>query len=500
MGHGRVHPEARMTTSHGDGDAPDTLEPLAVRAERFLKALRDGDDARAAHLAATLPPGAPVGLSCAAALADEARVLECLEQDAACLHEAVGGSEWRPLTYACVAIAYAQSDATRAARRRVVDHLLAWGAEPDRRVPWFPDDPNGPRLSALHFVTSHGDAALARQLLAAGAEPNDGESLFHAAESDRRDCLEVLLEYGADVNEATPPYGRTPLDFLLGHREGQPGTIPADRGLEWLLEHGARPDVPSGPLGETALHAAARNGRRTAIVATLVAHGAMVEATRRDGATPLGLALRHGHHETAAALRAHGASEAGVRDADRLLAACMNEAWEDARAILARTPTLADEVAADLAEAFARAAATGRIERMVGLHAIGCSPDGVANAGATALHWAAWHGQTESVRWLLAHGAAPDLRDATYGSSPLAWTCHGARFNREAVLAHHLAIADALLAAGATRAAAINRWGEGPEAFAPLPLAERLRDRSLVPEEAWASMLHARAERGAPGD
>ena len=53
-------------------------------------------------------------------------------------------------------------------------HLLAWGAEPNRRVPWFPDDPNGPRLSALHFVTSRGDAALARQLLAAGAEPRPG--------------------------------------------------------------------------------------------------------------------------------------------------------------------------------------------------------------------------------------------------------------------------------------------------------------------------------------
>jgi hypothetical protein len=173
----------------------------------------------------------------------------------------------------------------------------------------------------------------------------------------------------------------------------------------------------------------------------------------------------------------------------------MNEAWEDARAILARTPTLADEVAADLAEAFARAAATGRIERMVGLHAIGCSPDGVANAGATALHWAAWHGQTESVRWLLAHGAAPDLRDATYGSSPLAWTCHGARFNREAVLAHHLAIADALLAAGATRAGGDQSLGRRPGGVRTV--APRRTTARSQPRARGGLGVHAPRARGA---
>jgi hypothetical protein len=45
--------------------------------------------------------------------------------------------------------------------------------------------------------------------------------------------------------------------------------------------------------------------------------------------------------------------------------------------------------------------------------------------GATALHWAAWHGNAEMVRALVERGAPPDVRDARFGATPAGWAQHG---------------------------------------------------------------------------
>ncbi len=466
----------------------EAREPLAQQAERFLAALRDGDDTRAARLAARVPALVHANLSCAAALADAAEVERLLAADPDAVHEQRGPADWRPLLYACVATALPHDDAARAARTRVVERLLAAGAEPNRRASWVPDDTHSPGLSPLYFATNTGAADVVRVLLGAGAQPNDGESLYHGAERDQRACLELLLAHGADLDETTPPYGVTPLFFLLGHRDGQPGTIPADRGLAWLLEHGARPDVPSGPRRETALHAAARSGRRAEIIAQLVAHGATVDAPRADGTTPLGIALRTGHHVTADALRAHGASDDRVRSADRLLAACVNGRLADARTLAQRDPAALREASDDLAEGMGHAAAHGRTDVLALLHDLGIPITAPSVHGATALHWAAWHGNGDVVAWLLAHGSPVDVRDKTYGSSPLAWACHGARFNQVPTV-RYPPIVDALIAAGSDRATSINRWNDGPEKFANRELLAKLRAAGLVPDAEYAEAL-----------
>lgn len=463
-------------------------EPLAQQAERFLLALREGDDSRAARIAALVPALSRVNLSCAAALADEAEVERLLATDPALVHEQYGPADWRPLLYACVATALPHDDAARAARTRVVDRLLAAGAESNRCVRWAPDDEHSPLLSPLYFATNTGAAGVVRALLAAGARPNDGESVYHGAERDQRECLELLLAHGADLDEATPPYGVTPLFFLLGHRDGQPGTIPADRGLTWLLEHGARPDVPSGERRETALHAAARSGRRAEIIAQLVVHGATVDAPRADGTTPLGIALRTGQRATADALRSHGAREERVRDADRLLAACVAGRFDEARTIVARDADALREVMPDLAEGMGHAAAGGRTDVLALLHEWGVPITAPGVHGATAMHWAAWHGNTEAVAWLLAHGSPVDARDKTYGSSPLSWACHGARFNHVPA-SRYVPIVEALIAAGSDRASSINRWNDGPEKFANRELLAKLRAAGLVPDAEYAEAL-----------
>src|SRR5262245_33232238 len=41
--------------------------------------------------------------------------------------------------------------------------------------------------------------------------------------------------------------------------------------------------------------------------------------------------------------------------------------------------------------------------------------------GATALHYAALHGQQEVVRWLVSQGADINARDARFGATPAGW-------------------------------------------------------------------------------
>jgi ankyrin repeat protein len=86
--------------------------------------------------------------------------------------------------------------------------------------------------------------------------------------------------------------------------------------------------------------------------------------------------------------------------------------------------------------------------------------------GGTPLHWAAWNGRTSLVLDLLARGAPLNQRDSRYGSSPIAWAAHGSRFSLRGDQTAYPAIVTALIAAGASHAAAINRWGEPPERLA----------------------------------
>ncbi|MFG3756743.1 hypothetical protein, partial [Klebsiella pneumoniae] len=64
----------------------------------------------------------------------------------------------------------------------------------------------------------------------AGADPNDGESLYHSLESPA--CTRLLLEHGARV------VGSNALYRALDLESSEP--------LELLLQHGGDPNEPAG--------------------------------------------------------------------------------------------------------------------------------------------------------------------------------------------------------------------------------------------------------------
>ena len=111
-----------------------------------------------------------------------------------------------------------------------------------------PDFPNnrGPVAAGeivLEYAIYHSPIAMIRELLALGADPNYEDSagfpsliatLSCGDRADRHDILELLLAFGADVQQrGVNDY--TPLHYAVGARDR--------RAIEILLDHGADPEA-----------------------------------------------------------------------------------------------------------------------------------------------------------------------------------------------------------------------------------------------------------------
>jgi ankyrin repeat protein len=69
--------------------------------------------------------------------------------------------------------------------------------------------------------------------------------------------------------------------------------------------------------------------------------------------------------------------------------------------------------------------------------------------GQTALHWAAFHGNAEMVRALLAHDAPIEAEDQNYKGTPLGWALHGSENSWHRDQGDYPRVVEALLTAGA---------------------------------------------------
>jgi hypothetical protein len=117
--------------------------------------------------------------------------------------------------------------------------LLSVGADPNQRIGdrWPPASVTSPNdkypLSALYgAVGVNHDVELAKLLLESGANPNDGESLYHAV--DDIECVRLLLENGARISGSNALFRALDFDNLAL--------------LVLLLRHGADANERNQPL------------------------------------------------------------------------------------------------------------------------------------------------------------------------------------------------------------------------------------------------------------
>jgi len=416
---------------------------------RLIDATIHGDRETVERILAERPTLRRRGLYVAAALGDAEDVCARIGREPELARAKGGPRNWEPLLYVC----FGRLGGDDAERVKTVRALLVAGA--DVNASWidaiWPDSPQ----AALYGAVGVNDyPSVAETLLGAGANPLDGESIYHAAEQFHRRSLEVLAAFGADFSARQSPWGNTPLYFNFGHTPDMPT---AGLGIRWLLEHRADPNVTSGDLGETALHAAVRNGWGAEMVELLLDCGAKPEIKRTDGRTALALAVRAGNTEAERVLRAAG-GEVGepvggieaVSAVDEFLGACRRVDGERVRALLRDHPGLV----AGLNEAERRsvldAAGEGRADALLLMKEAVMDLAVEGPHGETPLHIAAWRGHREAVGVLIAAGAALDKADRMFTAPPFGWCAHGSMHCPQKGGGDYAGVATALIEAGAT--------------------------------------------------
>lgn len=464
---------------------PERNESSAIIA-RFLHALNEDRAADAKYLLDEYPDLPHRSMHAAAAVADVQAVAHWLASDMALATQPAADGP-QPIIYASHGALQSLCSVGDEARTRTIELLLDAGASPNACVQL--DNQPDARIPALYFACVSGNTAAARVLLERGAIPNDGESVYHAAEHNHRDCLALLLAHGADISTRHERCGNTPLYFISGYKETHPLCASATRGMEWLLAHGADPNERSDVArqadgapgtGETPLHRLVQHGRGVEVLRLLVEHGADINLPRHDGKTPLSLAMRTGNTAAADYLVAIGADATAVTAIDLFLGACLRADVAEVRARVAQQTELLTALTAEDRHVIGYAIETGRDESVSLLLDLGWSLTDESPWGGTPLHWASWYGRPSIARLLLARGAPVDVCDSMYGSSALAWCCHGSTFGRPRNDADYLEVLDLLLDHGAARASSVNRWGEVPESMASTAVAARLRERGFT--------------------
>jgi ankyrin repeat protein len=354
----------------------------------------------------------------------------------------------------------------------VVDVLLEFGADPNRRSSWW----------AGGFHPLHGArGAVAERLLAAGAIPDacaaasldrpdllahmlaedparvherggDGKTPLHFARS--HGVVDLLLDAGADPDARDVDHRSTPAQWMLGDDPDEARVELA----RYLVDRGASADIFLAAALGLADRARVMLEADRSLLDLRTGQGEYGEKppssyhiylwTIGANLTPLQTAARFERNETLRVMRGFASPE------QRLLLACHQGQGDEARAITRAHPGIVERLGRvdrrALTDEAWRANAPA-VELMLELGFDPAVPSESGPTGGTALHCAAWEGSVACVAAILRYPAGRSLietRDTTYHGTPLGWCCHGS-VNCGNPRADHGEVARLLLTAGA---------------------------------------------------
>lgn len=350
----------------------------------------------------------------------------------------------------------------------MVDVLLDFGADPNRRSDWWAGG-----FHALYSATG----SAADRLMAAGAIPDacaaahldrpdlldrmiadnparvherggDGQTPLHFAASRR--IVDLLLAAGADIDARDVDHRSTAAEWMLDSKRGA-GRFDVAR---YLVERGASADIfLAAALGLTdkvraMLHA------NPELLNLRTGRGEYGERppssyhiymwTIGDSRSPLDVAAQFEQQETLQVMLELASP------LQRLLVACRRGDEAQARRMLREHPGIIESMTSDDHRTITDAAWNGDARAVALMSDLGFDPRTPGQDGGTALHCAAWEGSAETVAVLLRRTDAHTLvaiRDPRYGATPLGWCCHGSRYGNTSH--DHVGVARLLLDAGA---------------------------------------------------
>ncbi|UWQ19177.1 ankyrin repeat domain-containing protein [Jannaschia sp. M317] len=329
----------------------------------------------------------------------------------------------RPILHLAFSRHFQAAPEKRADMLAIAAALRAQGA--DVNDAW--DKAPGQRLSALYATIGHArNLPLAEWLLTQGADPNDGESLYHACEMGHAEGVRLLLANGAD------PAGTNAVLRALDFN--------AHDMVAALLAAGASLAEPGR---SPALHHAARRGCDGRMAEMLMQAGAE-PAQLHEGVSAHAYARVYGARAVADAIEVR-ATVPALTEAEALMAGAAEGAVPSGRFLdPGKLPPGLRNIIRDIAHLPDSA---GHITRLAGVGVEYDRPDGM---GVTAVQVAGWAGQAAPLAALLA--LKPDLgRVNAHGGTLLGAILHGAQ---EGETGDHLACAELALRAGV----ALPRW------------------------------------------
>jgi ankyrin repeat protein len=418
----------------------ERLLTFEAAAEEFIRCATGDAPSRALRLLDLHPGIAHANLHTGLVFGDADAVLARLKTRPGDALQAGGPQNWEPLLYVCHSCLHRESPDRAAGLVQIARELLRLGANPNAEYHWNWHR-ELPRTALWGALVAMDHLPLAEVLLEAGANPTDGVSIHIAAGVGNLPPLELLLRFGVNVNGI--PGGVPPLRYILSWATSPRGV----KGVRWLLEHGADPNLAWAEHGDAPLHIAAQR-LNVEIVQLLVAHGADIHQRRADGRTPHTIASLHGNKEIAGWLLERGATDE-LTPFEHFVSACTSGDRAQAGAMLTKHPNLRDELRAEHHLMLLVPAERGDIQVLETMLACGFNPNAGDHDGITPLHQAARAGQSEAVRVLLAGGASVNALDGMFAATPLVWAAEG--FSHAQPSANHVTVARELLAAGSSR-------------------------------------------------
>lgn len=351
----------------------------------------------------------------------------------------------------------------------LVDVLLEFGADPNRRSDWWAGGFHalhsaiGPVADRLIEAGAVADACAAANLdrpeLLRGIldeDParvhergGDGQTPLHFARS--REVVDLLLDRGADPNARDVDHRATPAQWMLDRRRAAGRYDLA----AYLVERGTSADI----------FLAAALGLTDRLRVLLESDPSLLE--RRTGQGEYGEQPPSSFHiytwtigqnlsplQVAAQFEQDAALEilsafASVKD--RFLAACGRGRAAEAKHLLQESPALLGELTAEDQRVLPDAGWAENAAAVELMLELGFDPAAEGQDRGTVLHCSAWVGSVACVEVGLRHPgvrALIDRPDPTHGGTPLGWCCHGAQHCGNPT-ADHAGVARLLLEAGA---------------------------------------------------
>lgn len=375
-----------------------------------------------------------------------------------------GPQEMLPLEYVAYSRVHQGDPSRYEGLLECARYLLDQGADPNAS-----HDYQGAPIPVLYGASSEsGHVGITRLLLERGAEPNDGESVFHATQYNRREVLDVLVEFGADISGRDAHWGNTPLGFNLGHRPSDSGHARAMKGVEYLLQLGADPNVTTGQYEEPLLHLACRTGQPGWVFEMLLEHGADPNVKWMGDHTAFEIASAIGNQQGAEAIARFGGNT-DLGDKAQFLAQVSRGDTPGDRSVVGSLSPIERRLVINLAE-------SGNLDGIRAALDVGFDIHERGANGETPLHQAAYCGRQHVVAFLIGRGADLSIQDATYNATPFGWAVHATMFNRNPE-GDYLTIVRDLVKAGST-----------PE------LAREIADGNEAPEDVRTAISEALSE------